>query len=133
MGDNAEDVFCALAENTMINVRTAVVIKDFIFIIFLNLVPGAWLLIFFYCKIRYTSLGLRDSKMSKTDNYISKSIVVLMPIINASSIMVTVLMGKLKTAPRQAHFLFLLLSMLCNTPIMLTDITISVTKFVKTG
>jgi len=40
--------------------------------------------------------------MSETDNYMSKSITALMLIIKVSSIMVTVLMGKLKTAPRQA-------------------------------
>ena len=49
-----------------------------------------------------------------------------MPIISASSIMVTVLMGKLKTSPKQAHFIFRLFKTACNTPIMLTVITVKV-------
>ena len=36
-------------------------------------------------------------------NYISINMVALIAIIKASSIMVTVLMGKLNTAPKQAH------------------------------
>ncbi len=53
-----------------------------------------------------------------------------MLIINPSSIMVMVLMGKLKTAPRQAHFIFLLLNTLCNTPMILMPITASVIPLV---
>ena len=62
-----------------------------------------------------------------------KSISPLIPIISASSIMVIVLMGKLKTSPRQAHFIFCLFSTLCNTPIILIVITAKVTAFVSNG
>ena len=56
-----------------------------------------------------------------------------MPIINASSIMVTVLMGKLNTSPRQAHFIFCLFSTLCKTPMMLTDISTKAAILVANG
>ena len=56
-----------------------------------------------------------------------------MAIIKASSITVIVVMGKLKTSPRQAHLIFLLFNTLCNTPIILTLITIKVTVFVIMG
>lgn len=61
------------------------------------------------------------------------SIVKLIIIIKRSSIMVTVLMGKLNTAPKQAHFILRLFATLCSTPIMLTVITIKVIVFVKMG
>ena len=47
--------------------------------------------------------------------------------------MVMVLMGKLNTAPRQAHFIFRLLKTLCKTPILLTVITAKVTVLVRIG
>jgi hypothetical protein len=56
-----------------------------------------------------------------------------MSIINPSSMIVTVLMGKLKTDPRQAHWIFCLLSTVCNTPIMLIDMTINAIMFVTKG
>ena len=42
-------------------------------------------------------------------------------------------MGKLKTSPRQAHFIFCLLKTASSTPIMLTVITTKVTVFVSIG
>ena len=62
-----------------------------------------------------------------------KSIMALMPIIKASSITVIVVMGKLKTSPRHAHLIFLLLNTVCNTPTILTLITIKVTVLVIMG
>ena len=56
-----------------------------------------------------------------------------MAIIKASSIMVTVLIGKLKTAPRQAHWIFRLFRTDCKTPIILTVITTKVTELVSNG
>ena len=47
--------------------------------------------------------------------------------------MVTVLIGKLKTAPRQAHLIFLLFKTLWSTPIMLMLITTKVTALVTNG
>ena len=61
------------------------------------------------------------------------SVIALITIINKSSMIVMVLIGKLNTAPKQAHLIFLLLSTLCNTPMMLMLITINVTEFVSTG
>ncbi len=67
-------------------------------------------------------------------NYNSEiSIKTLITIIKASSIMVTVLMGKLKTAPKQAHCIFLLLSTDCKTPTILIVITTEVTALVMIG
>lgn len=59
--------------------------------------------------------------------------VALIAIIKASSIMVTVLIGKLNTEPKQAHWIFFLFNTLCKTPMMLIDITISVAMFVTNG
>ena len=42
-------------------------------------------------------------------------------------------MGKLNTAPRQAHFIFRLFKTLCKTPMMLTVITTKVTVLVRIG
>lgn len=56
-----------------------------------------------------------------------------MIIISASSMIVTVLIGKLNTAPRQAHCIFCLFKTLCKTPMRLTDITMAVNAFVNTG
>ena len=57
----------------------------------------------------------------------------LIAIIKASSIMVTVLIGKLKTAPKQAHCIFFLLRTLCKTPTMLMLITMNVIELVMNG
>ena len=64
---------------------------------------------------------------------IVNNITPLMPIISASSIMVMVLIGKLNTSPKHAHFIFCLFNTLCKTPTMLTDITMQVIAFTKTG
>ena len=42
-------------------------------------------------------------------------------------------MGKLNTAPRQAHFIFRLLKTLCKTPIMITFITAKVNVLERIG
>ena len=57
----------------------------------------------------------------------------LIAIIKPSSIMVTVLMGRLNTAPRQAHFIFRLFSTLCSTPIILMVISRNVKALVNKG
>lgn len=57
----------------------------------------------------------------------------LIAIIKPSSMIVTVLIGKLKTAPKHAHWIFFLFSTVCNTPIILADITTTVTKLVTNG
>ena len=54
-------------------------------------------------------------------------------IIKASSITVTVVMGKLNTSPRQAHLIFLFFNTLCKTPTILKLITIKVATFVIIG
>ena len=56
-----------------------------------------------------------------------------MAIIKASSIIVTVLIGKLKTAPKQAHCMVFLFITLCKTPIMLMPIIIITVRFVING
>lgn len=56
-----------------------------------------------------------------------------MMIISPSSMMVMVLMGRLKTVPKQAHCIFFLFITDCNTPIRLTDMTIAVNKLVNNG
>ena len=62
-----------------------------------------------------------------------KIIYPLITIINASSIIVTVLIGKLKTAPKQAHCIFLLSNTDCKTPIILILMTTNVQAFVTKG
>ena len=64
---------------------------------------------------------------------IVNNITPLMPIISASSIMVMVLMGKLNTAPRQAHFIFRLLKTLSKTPIMINVKRLGVSVLVQLG
>jgi hypothetical protein len=56
-----------------------------------------------------------------------------MTIINASSIIVIVLIGRLKTAPKQAHRIFLLLKTDCKTPMILKLITVKVNMLVTSG
>lgn len=65
--------------------------------------------------------------------YIKINIAALITIIKESSIMVTVLIGKLNTAPKQAHRIFFLFNTLCKTPMMLMLITTSVAMFVTNG
>ena len=50
-----------------------------------------------------------------------------------SSTMVTVLMGKLNTSPRQAHLIFFLSRLLFITPILLTPKIMAVLMFVASG
>jgi hypothetical protein len=47
--------------------------------------------------------------------------------------MVTVLIGRLKTAPKQAHLICFLFKTDCNTPIILIDITTSAVRLVTNG
>ncbi len=60
--------------------------------------------------LKYYKTLQNKAKILKTYYLMFTNIIKLMPIIKASSIIVIVLIGKLKTAPRQAHFIFLLLS-----------------------
>ena len=61
------------------------------------------------------------------------SIISDMPTIERSSIMVTVLMGRLKTSPKQAHLIFFLSMLLFITPILLMLKINAVLMFVATG
>ncbi len=47
--------------------------------------------------------------------------------------MVIVLIGRLNTTARQAHFIFLLFKTLCKTPMRLMLITTNVTAFTNKG
>ncbi len=58
------------------------------------------------------------------------------PLINSmirSSVMVMVLMGRLKTAPRQAQRIFCRVATACSTPMRLTPMTTKVTALVRRG
>ena len=55
------------------------------------------------------------------------------PTINKSSIIVTVLIGRLKTVPKQAHLISDLFSTDRITPMLLKPIIIIVAEYVKIG
>ena len=64
---------------------------------------------------------------------IKKSIAAAIRIIDKSSTIVTVDIGKLKPTPKQAHRIFLLFKTLCKTPMILKLITTTVVIFVANG
>lgn len=65
--------------------------------------------------------------------YIRYSIRRAIPTIDRSSTIVTVDMGKLKTSPKHAHFIFRLSRLLFTTPMLLTPNIMIVMMFVKRG
>lgn len=70
----------------------------------------------------------------RKSRYVNVNIInALIAIINPSSIIVIVLIGRLKISPRQAHLIFRLLKTDCKTPIILTNITIKVSMLVISG
>src|SRR3569833_2730137 len=74
-----------------------------------------------------------DTDIADAVFYINKSIMALIKIISASSKIVSVLIGRLNTEPRQAHLIACLFNTLLWTPAILKDNTASVTQLEITG